>query len=341
MLRENFMMECPLVSLIIVALNEEKALPKLLMNLKSQSYPHNKLDIILVDSMSNDSTQTIMNDFKNNSDFYRVVCKKNEKVLQAAGWNVGLDSIVGEIIIRLDAHASIPDDFIEKNVRCIESGHDICGGQVLNYIANETNWTTVINMAEASMFGGSVAAFRRKHQEGEVRTLAFASYKREVFDRVGRFDERLARTEDNEMHYRMRCAGYVFFYNPDIVSFRETRPTLKKLIRQKYLNGYWVGITSKVCVRCLSLYHFIPLLFVLAIIATTVLNAFGIWQLGALLWGLYIIVAIAMSIVAIVNNEKKFAIMVVLPFIFLLLHVAYGSGTIIGILVSFLQRRDS
>lgn len=331
-------MERPIVSLIIVALNEETALPNLLTDIKSQSYPHDRLDIVLVDSMSQDSTRTVMEDFKNNSDFYRVICLENEKVLQAAGWNVGLDAMAGQIVIRLDAHASIPEDFVEKSVSCLVCGHDICGGRVTNFVANETNWTTVVNMAEDSMFGGSVAAFRSKQSQGEVKTLAFAAYKREVFDKVGRFDERLARTEDNEMHYRMRCSGYTFFYDPDIVSFRETRPTLRKLIRQKYLNGYWIGLTVRVCPKCFSRYHFVPALFVLAILATTVLAVFGMWQFCALLWALYAAAALMMSVGAVMSKKRVYAWAVLLPFIFLMLHVAYGIGTLLGIGAGFSGR---
>ncbi|MFR1477081.1 MAG: hypothetical protein ACLSB9_15995 [Hydrogeniiclostridium mannosilyticum] len=132
----------------------------------------------------------------------------------------------------------------------------------MNYIPNATIWMTVINMLEDSMFGGSVAAFRRKESAGTVKTLAFAAYRREVFEAVGYFDERLARTEDNEIHYRMRCKGYDFLRS-DICSRRETRPSLRKLTRQKYLNGYWIGLTLKICPKCISLYHLIPFLLFL------------------------------------------------------------------------------
>ena len=197
-------MNMPIVSLIIVALNEEKALPNLLEDIKQQGYQHDRMDIVLIDSMSKDQTRTIMKNFMNSHDFYRVTCLENPKMLQAPGWNIGLDTADGEIIMRLDAHASIPEDFIEKNVRCLERGHDICGGKVMNYIPNATIWMTVINMLEDSMFGGSVAAFRRKESAGTVKTLAFAAYRREVFEAVGYFDERLARTEDCLL-YTSRC----------------------------------------------------------------------------------------------------------------------------------------
>ena len=141
------------ISLIIIALNEEKALPGLLCSIKNQSYDHKKIEIIFVDSMSTDRSEKIMNEFIEENDFHRVICRKNPKVIQAGGWNTALDHANGDIIIRLDAHAYLPKDFIEKNVKCLDEGHDICGGKVKNHITDQTPWSAVQNAAENSMFG--------------------------------------------------------------------------------------------------------------------------------------------------------------------------------------------
>lgn len=324
----------PKVSIIIIALNEEKALPKLLNDIQNQTYDHKKIEIILVDSMSTDNTYTIMKKFKNNNDFYNIICKKNPLIIQASGWNVALNNISGEIIIRLDAHASIPQDFVKKNVIYIKKGYDICGGRVKNYIPKSNKWTTVVNMAENSMFGGSIAAFRHKDQAGFVNTLAFAAYKREVFETVGFFNEQLVRTEDNEMHYRMRKAGYKFYYTPEIVSVRETRPNFRKLLRQKILNGYWIGLTLKICPKCFSIYHFIPLLFVCGIVLTTLLASIGWWQLAAMMWGLYFSFNIVMSIMACLVEKEYSLYCFFLPILFLLLQTGYGIGSMVGIIMS-------
>lgn len=322
----------PKVSLIIIALNEEKALPDLICSIKNQSYDHKKTEVIFVDSMSTDRSREIMDEFIRENDFWRVIGRKNPKVIQASGWNTALDCVDGDIIIRLDAHAYLPEDFVERNVKCIEEGHEICGGKVKNQIANESAWSAIINVAENSMFGGSVAAFRHKDTVGYVPTLAFAAYKREVFETVGRFNENLLRTEDNEMHYRMRQAGYRLFYNPEILSFRETRPTLRKLLHQKYMNGYWVGLTISVCPGCLSIYHLVPLGFVLAGAITGLLMCIGIWQLSALLWGAYLLVTVIMSLFAVFGERRFNVYYFLLPILFLLLHVGYGIGTLTGII---------
>lgn len=88
-----------------------------------------------------------------------------------------------------------------------------------------------------------------------MKSLFHAAYRREVFEEIGHYNESLARTEDNEIHYRMRKAGFKLRFCPDIISYQHTRSSLPKMLKQKYGNGYWIGKTSKVCPGCLSIYH--------------------------------------------------------------------------------------
>ncbi len=80
------------------------------------------------------------------------------------------------------------------------------------------------------------------------------------------FSENLLRTEDNEMHYRIREVGFKLCYDPRIVSYQYARSSFSKMLKQKYANGYWIGLTLKICPKCISLYHLIPFLFVSAVV---------------------------------------------------------------------------
>lgn len=320
-----------LVSFIIVAYNEENTLKEVFNNIKKQDYPHSLIEIILVDGMSMDNTRKIMTDFKNEkNDFYRITIKENYKKTLPCGWNVALKESTGDLIIRIDAHATIPCDFISKNVDCIKSGEKICGGYRPNIIDDETDWKKTLLLAETSMFGSSIAPYRRNKGKRYVKSVFHGAYSREVFDDVGYYNEQLARTEDNEMHYRMRVAGYKICFNPNIISYQHTRNSLQKMLRQKYLNGYWIGITSGVCLNCFSIYHFIPFLFVTSIILTTILSILGLNKLSILMWSIYWIVNILMSILAVKGEKFNFSNFL-LPILFFLLHVSYGIGTFIGL----------
>ena len=321
-----------MVSFVVIALNAESTLDTLFDCLKNQTYPHGRIEVILVDGNSQDATKEIMLRFQNTEyGFNRVLVLDNPKKTLPCGWNIALDAVEGDAVLRVDAHTTFPPEFIELNVRDLNKGENICGGKVISTPSRKDKWSITLNEAENSMFGGSYAAFRHAESAKYVSTAAFAIYRKEVFDKVGRYNEILTRTEDNEMHYRMKRAGYKFYYDPQIVSYRETRATLGKLLKQKYLNGYWIGRTLGVEPRCFSLYHFVPFAFVLAIIATAVLGICGIsWPVLAL-WIVYGFVNIVMSIIAVLGCKGRNIWFICLPMLFLMLHVWYGVGTLVGI----------
>ena len=321
------------VSFIVVALNAASTIQKLFECLKHQTYPHEWIEVILVDGLSSDATKTEMLHFQaEENDFWQIKVLDNPKKTLPCGWNVALSAAQGDALLRVDAHVSIPDNFIELNVRDLLRGEDICGGKVTSVPGNETEWAFVLNEAENSMFGGGIAAFRRADSTGYVNTAAFAIYRKIVFDTVGTYNELLTRTEDNEMPYRMRKAGYRFYYDPEIVSYRKTRADLKSLAKQKYLNGYWIGRTLWIEPRCFSIYHFIPLAFVLFIVFSLILLSFGTAFPAAALWGAYAVVNLSMAIVSVISCKEKNGFFVLLPAIFLILHIWYGVGTAIGII---------
>ena len=264
------------------------------------------MEIILIDSMSDDRTKQLMLQFKeSHSEFYDIQVLENPKRRLAPGWNVALRHYKGDAILRIDAHASVPEDFVMKNVEVLESGEYVSGGKRPNIIDDPTPWRETLLLAEQSMFGSSIASYRRSNKKSYVNTVFHGAYRREVFEKAGLFNEKLGRTEDNEMNHRIRKAGYRICYSPDIVSYQHTRSSLKAMLKQKYGNGYWVALTLKVCPGCLSYYHFVPFLFVLAILLTTVLAVCGYPFLGILMWCVYWLASILMAVTSAVYVKKN------------------------------------
>lgn len=322
------------VSFVVIALNAEATLDALFDCLKKQTYQHNLIEVVLVDGNSQDATKEKMISFRDaENDFKRIIVLDNPKKTLPCGWNVALDAVEGDAVLRVDAHTTFPPEFIELNVSDLNKGENICGGKVISIPAKKDRWSITLNEAENSMFGGSFAAFRHADSAQYVSTAAFAIYRKEVFDKVGRYNEVLTRTEDNEMHYRMKQAGYKFYYDPQIVSYRKTRATLGKLLKQKYLNGYWIGRTLGVEHRCFSLYHFVPFAFVLVIVFTAILAICGVLWPALVLWAVYGCANIAMTMMAAVACKERNVLFVCLPVLFLLLHIWYGVGTIVGVIL--------
>lgn len=322
-----------LVSLCVIAFNEEKVLNGLFRNISAQTYPHENIEVVLVDSNSTDTTRSMMEDFQNTKyNFKDVKIVTNNKHNQASAWNCALSVATGDVIIRIDAHAQIPRDFIRRCVDNLDEGEDIVGGGRPNIVDNETPWKLTLLAAEESLFGSSIAEYRRPTEKKEYHDSLFhAAYRREVFEKVGGFNESLGRTEDNELHYRIREAGYKMCSCPDIISFQHTRSSLKRMIKQKYGNGYWIGLTTGVCRGCLSYFHFVPFLFLMMLTLFSVAAILGyIYPL------LFLCLAYAMfdftNTVGCFMTKKIKPQFVILPLLFPILHIAYGVGTLVGLI---------
>jgi len=319
-----------MVSFIVVAYNAEERLRGLLDDLGAQDYEHSKVEVILVDGDSNDGTAEVMREFACSHDFARVCVLRNPKRILACGWNIALKESQGDVILRVDAHSRIPSDFVRRNVEGLRKGEKIVGGRRVSLADSATPWSRVLLFAETSPFGSGIAKYRRSEEPMYVNTLAHAAYAREVFDAVGGYDERLVRTEDNEIHYRMKKAGFRFFLDPAIKSYHYARSTLSSMLRQKFYNGYWIGLTLGVSPGCFSMYHFAPLLFVLALSACIALFLSGTTIPLLLLLLLHLASSVAITLSSLRLHELS-GHFLLLPVLFLLIHVLYGIGTVWGI----------
>ena len=324
-----------IVSLCTIAYNEEGVMNGLLRDFRDQNYPHDHIEIIMVDSGSTDRTAEIMKEFQETDNGFRDVriyhCEKKN---QATSWNVAIEHAKGDIIIRVDAHSKIPRQFVSRNVFNIKEGEDIVGGGRPNIIQNPNLWTKTLLAAEESLFGSSVADYRRPAATKEYHDSLFhAAYHRKVFADVGGFNEDLGRTEDNELHYRIRKAGYKLCCCPEIVSFQHTRNTLKTMIQQKYGNGYWIGLTLGVCPQCLSYFHFIPFVFLVSLVASVAIwIAASLPVFFAVIMAMYFMFNFVNTVGSFVLKKSANPLFLLLPFIFPVLHISYGIGTLVGLI---------
>lgn len=322
------------VSLCVIARNEESVIEKLFKDIENQDYPHENMEIVLINSMSIDNTRGKMEEFakkKRENSFADILVKDNPKGNQASGWNVAIAAATGEVIIRVDAHAMLPSDFVKKNMSCINSGEDVCGGARPNIAVKSGKWADMLLAVESSLFGSSIASYRRKDMKKKyVKSIFHGAYRKEVFEKVGVFNENLGRTEDNELHYRIRQAGYKICYDPEIISYQHVRSTWRGMLKQKYGNGYWIGLTSGICPGCLSLYHFVPFVFVLSLLAGIILGVIKNWIPFLVLFILYGGFCL-LGMIAAFRDKGWNAAFLLMPFVFLSLHIAYGVGTIIGL----------
>ena len=329
-----------LVSLYMIAYNEEKCLDEILGDILAQSYPHADTEIVVTDNGSTDRTYEILCGFKEKyiNEYRDIKILKNDCNTIPVGLNVCIKNTTGDVVVRVDAHASIAPDFIEESVACLEGTHTgireyACGGMRPTYTVENDGMSAMLLSVEESRFGASAANYRGSLSRTYVDTVFHAAYRREVIEKVGLYDERLLRTEDNNYNWRIRQAGYKICFEPRIKSKQQIRSSLPKMLKQKNGNGYWIGYTLGITPECISLFQLIPMLFVLGSVICAVLAAFGLSIFGALMWGAYTLCSLVFSIKAIIDAPRVYIHHLLMPLVFLLMHFSYGIGTIKGIAV--------
>ena len=326
------------VSIIITARNEEKYLPMLFEDILNQTYPLQNIEVVLMDSNSTDNTRKLMEEFKNNNESLSVQIVTNERQIQAAGFNEGVKHATGDVVLKIDAHSRIPQDFVQKNLNEIIAGAFVCGGNRPTVVDSDDDFSKTLHIVEESALGSSIANYRKSNVKRKVNSIFHGMYRKEVFEKVGLADERLLRTEDNEFHYRVRKAGYDIIFNPEIESYQYIRPTFTKMIQQKFANGYWIGLTSHICRDCLSLFHFGPGVFVATLLILMMFTPISFIPLLTV-FGLYILAVLGLSIFEI-SKQKYNHTLLLIPFIMIAVHFAYGIGTIKGWIFGFEFKKE-
>lgn len=317
----------PLVSIIVPMRNEKKYITKCIDSLIDQDYPRNAYEVIVVDGMSDDGSRDIVLSLAERH--ANVFLLDNPSLFTSFGLNVGVRRSKGDIIIILGAHSFVNADFIKQNVAAFEKGKADCVGGPIG-ILGETKSAKAISLAMASSFGVGDAHFRNSERHGYVDTVAFGAYKKEVFKRIGLFDEELVRDQDDEFNYRMRKAGGKIFMTPLIRSFYYSRATFKKLWDQYFQYGFWKIRVFQKHPKMMMLRQFVPAVFVLSVVIclTASLENALFFYLLLLILASHFICDVFFSFRIAKKHGWKYFFPLLLSFN--ILHWSYGFGFLIG-----------
>lgn len=314
------------LSVLLVLRNEGSYISSLLEKLTKQTIDPSKFELIIIDGESKDNTRTIIAGFKQESD-YSVKFISNPKQTLPPGWNLGIQAARGDYILRIDGHTLIPEDFLENYLKLIEKQPDVeCVGGIIE--SKGTGFQGTINQYVYSHpFGVGNSKFRTTKDvwEGFVDTVPYGAYKREVFEKVGYFNEDLKRNEDIEFHKRMKDQGMRFFMSTTLRSTYYVRPTLKGLIQKSLGDGTWNIIANQAVPGSLRNRHKAPLfafVFGLAVLILALFFSPMRWALGGI--GLFYFAVAAWASRGIIKESGKLYIPTI--WTFFCLHFFRGFG---------------
>jgi glycosyltransferase involved in cell wall biosynthesis len=320
-----------MISIIIPCRNEEKFIAKCLDTVISQDYSIENLEVFVVDGDSQDNTKKIIREYEKNYSFIKLL--NNPKKYTPFGLNIGIKKSKGDIIIRMDAHAGYEKDYISKCVKyLIEYGADNVGGIIKTLPAKNTIIAKAIAASLASRFGAA-SSFRLGSQKPIwVDTVFGGCYKREVFEKIGYFDERMIRSQDIEFNKRLLAAGGKILLVPEIIAIYFPQSTLEGFLKHNFIDGFWITFPLKFGIKYFSLRHLIPLFFTFIFLFSFILGIFSFWM--RLLFDLFFLFYFTVNSLFSLFISRKIGV-TSLPFImsaFFIRHFFYGFGSLVGLI---------
>ena len=280
-------MQLPFISVILPVRNEERYIAACVDSIFSQDYPADQMEVIFVDGRSEDRTVELLHAMQKEHPQIVVLDNPNRTVPYAM--NIGIAHSSAPVIVRLDAHAEYPADYIRLSVETLLTKDCDNAGGVFETHGRGFMGEAIAEMLKTPLGVGN-ATYRLTTEDGYVDTVPFGCFKRALFDRIGGFDERMTRNQDNELNFRIRKNGGKIYLNHNIRVQYYCRDTMRGIMKMGYMNGKWNVITMTLVPGSMGVRHFVPLAFVLSTILLALLTLltksmlFG--GLLALEWGI-------------------------------------------------------
>lgn len=328
----------PVVSVVVPCRNERDHIESCLRSVLQQEALSGELELIVADGMSDDGTREILTKLAAQDARLRIV--DNPTGATPSGMNIGIREAKGPYIAIMGAHSTYARDYLYRSIEILQQHEaDNVGGALI--CDAKSLLQRAIAAAHHSRFSVGGARWHNINYEGPADTVFGGVYRREVFERIGLFDEELARNQDDELNLRLTRAGGRIWHSPKIKSWYTPRASIGALFAQYRQYGYWkVRVIQKHKLPA-SVRHLVPGCFVLSLSILSVASVFSapaLWVLLALA-GLYFFCNVAASLLTAGRNGG--ALVFVLPAVFAAYHFGYGLGFLHGMWDFLILRRGA
>jgi len=311
------------VAVVIPILNEARTLGQTLGALMKQDYPHDLIEILIVDGGSSDGWQSIVGSLAHPD--LRVRSLVNPKRTTAAAVNLALRSTDAEAILWISGHCLLSPDYLGAVVEAFEEyPATVVGGRL--DVVGQGAVSTLNALVLGSRFGTGMASLRFGREVGWTETVTYALFGRSLLLSVGGLDERLERNQDSEVVARLRRSG-TRFRRVDATATYLAPARTSGIWRRAWGNGSWNIWGLRLGDPGLAWWHMAPMA---AVGLGVALSVGSIWFPLALhiLTGLgatYLLLAIGFACAA--ARTAPVWTIPVLPALFFVHHVTYGLGS--------------
>ena len=329
----------PSVTVLVPCRNEERFIGACLDSILNNDYPKDRLEILVIDGMSQDGTRASVSRYGANHSLIRLL--DNVEQVTPHGLNVGIAAATGDIIMRMDAHSVYPKNYIAGLVAWLsKTGADNVGGVCMTVPANDSPVAHAIARGLSHPFGVGTSYFRIGTSTPRwVDTVFGGCYRKDVFARIGLFDEQLIRNQDDEFNHRLIARGGRILLVPDVVSYYYPRSSLAQLWRMFYQYGYFKPLVALKLGRIGTARQVVPMVCLGLLVGLSVasIGSHASRFMLVLLVALYLSADFAVSFAVGLSSGLRCVgwLMLVFP----TLHVSYGMGYMRGIFDFVIRRK--
>ncbi len=323
-------MEYPFVSVVVGIRNEEKYIVECIESLLSQEYPKELYEIIIVDGMSTDNTQSIVKK-------YPVKLILNERKNVAAARNLGVKAAKGDFVSFTDGDCKADKLWLKTLIKEItKAPEDVAcvGGPNLIFDTDPT-FAKVVGYAQETFLGsGGSAQANNSSKKKFVPSLpnCNALYRKSIIKEVRCFDECFVIGQDGDLNHRIGKKGYRFLYVPEAIVLHHRRGNVKSFSIRMFKYGTWMTKLFQKHKDMVRWYAVLPascIVFAIIALIASLKYIFFLWILGALTL-IYIVLVLHSTLSVILKMKSPAALLTLL--IIPLQHIMYGLGTLFNLI---------
>ncbi|HUN21878.1 MAG TPA: glycosyltransferase family 2 protein [Anaerolineales bacterium] len=326
----------PSISVVIPCHNEAKRLPALLAALHGQTHPAD--EIMIVNSASTDNTVQVA---RNLAQQYALPLRvvDNPRATIPSSLNCGMSAVQSDIIVRLDGHCIPRPAYLEESLKALlaleaRGTWGNVGGQWQVSPGSTTPIAKAIAYAVTTPLGAGDASYRIGGQAGNVETVPFGCFRKQMWQKLGGYDEKLLSNEDYEYNTRIIQAGGSVWFTPAVQAEYFARTTLPELWKQYARYGFWKAQMLKIHLNSLRMRQLIPALWSLiapCLLLVALASGMGWLPIPVIctggsiaILGLYLLALVGYSLWGVSKRKISGAEACCLPWVYACIHFAWG-----------------
>lgn len=308
----------PPVSVVIPVLDEERHLRDAVRQVLDQDYP-GALEVVLALGPSTDGTDEVAAALASSDPRVRTVANPSGRTPSAL--NAAIRAARHDVVVRVDGHAEIPQDYVSTAVRTLaETGADNVGG--LMKAVGRSPFERAVACAMRSRIGVGGGTFHVGGGAGPVDTVYLGAFRRSALERVGLYDERYTRTQDWHLNLRLRQTGGTVWFTPDMEVTYRPRSSVRALARQYFQYGQWRRVVAREHPETMNARYLAPPVMVAGVTTATLLGLF--WAPALLVPTAYAVGVVAGG--AAISGGEPPRTRLLTPVVLATMHWSWGVG---------------